>query len=293
MSKKAQSNQQNLPDAPTQNPPAPRRSNPLEPFRHALAQAQSHFRDALPSTVARYLTPERITKITLAALSRNRTLMECTPESVLKSVMEAVSLGLEPSGGALGHAYLVPYRNGQVREAQLIIGYRGFIDLARRSGLMESVEAHCVYERDDFEIEFGREPKLVHRPCMRGDPGPVVAAYVVATMKGGEKHCEFMTRAQIDAVRNRSRASGSGPWMTDYDEMARKTVVRRAAKYWPLSSELVRALDLENSAESGQPLDTGEQWAAEDTTPPKPKQDRLAEQIAASDGLPQWSDNDE
>jgi recombination protein RecT len=240
--------------------------------------------EAIPATIARYLTPERVVKITLMAMNRSPDLLQCTVKSILRSVIESVSLGLEPSGGVLGHAYLVPFNNTKTgeKEAMLIIGYRGMIDLARRSGEIVSVEAHVVHERDFFEIEFGRDPKLVHRPCLTDDPGQVIAGYAVAEFRGGAKHCEFMTRAQIDAIRNRSRAKNSGPWITDYEEMARKTVVRRAAKYWPLSIELTKALDLEDAAEQG--ITSSSYDDGSPPLPSKPQTQRLAEKLEEQAG---------
>jgi len=237
----------------------------LAPFREAMKKAQASFAQALPATVQRYLTPDRLTKITLSAISRAPLLLQCTPGSVLSAVMDAASLGLEPTGGAMGHAYLVPFRgkSGQY-EAQLIVGYRGYIALARRSGEIAGVEAHVVYERDRFELEFGRDPKLVHVPSFAVDRGEIIAAYCVALLRDGAKQVEFMTRAEIDATASRSRARDNGPWRTDFAEMCRKTVVRRAAKYWPLSIEIARAMDLEDGAEHGDAT-TAEYAVFEDT----------------------------
>lgn len=229
---------------------ATRSNNPLDPFRIALTNAKKHFEQALPTTVAKYLTPDRVAKVTLAAISRTPALLQCTPDSVLRAVMQAVELGLEPTGGALGHAYLVPFKNS----ATLIVGYRGYIDLARRSGQIQSVEAHVVYEHDDFLVEYGIEPRLVHKPKLSGERGDIIAAYCIANFVGGGRHCEVMTRADIDAVRARSRSGDHGPWKTDFAEMARKTAVRRAAKYWPLSPELVKAMDLEDRVEYDDPI---------------------------------------
>lgn len=227
--------------------------NKLAPFRDALAKAQGSYAAALPETVKRYLTPERLTKITLSAISRTPLLLQCTPESVLRAVMDAASLGLEPTGGVTGHAYLVPYRNGKTGryEAQLIVGYRGLIALARRSDTIQSIEAHLIYEGDTYEISFGLEPKLEHKPALKGERGKPIAAYCVAVFKDGTKQCEVMTIDEIEQVRSRSRSRDNGPWRTDYTEMCRKTVVRRAAKYWPLSVEMVTAMEMEDAAETG------------------------------------------
>lgn len=248
---------------------ATRPQGPLDAFRGALARAQADFAQALPSTVKKFLTPERLTKITLVALSRSPMLLQCTPQSVLRSVMDAASLGLEPSG-PLGHAYLVPYKNKNgTMEAQLIVGYRGFVALARRSGTVESVSAHVVYSRDIFEMNLA-EGTVMHRPFMAELPpeekffamsveevdeltsrGRMLGVYCVAKFIGGGQHVDFMTVGDVELIRRRSRARDSGPWQTDYTEMAKKTVVRRAAKYWPLSTEMAQALENEERAELG------------------------------------------
>ena len=225
------------------------------PFKQGLEKLKPHLNDALPSTVAKYMTPERLVKITTAGLSRNPSLLRCTPRSVLVGVMEAAGLGLDATGGSLGQAYLVPYRNrkNSTMEAQLIIGYRGLITLARRSGEIVSIDAKLIYEDDEFEIEYGLEPILKHKPNLKAerDTSKIVAGYCVAKFKDGGSHLEVMTKPEIDAIRKRSRASDNGPWNTDYEMMARKTVVRRASKYWPLSTEekMNQAFDIENRAE--------------------------------------------
>lgn len=201
-------------------------------------------RDAVPITAAKFLTAERITKIVTTALDRSPKLLECEPRSILRSVIEIVQLGLEP-GGPLGHAYLVPYG----KQCTAILGYRGLIALARRSGSVESVYSEIIYEGDEYTLEYGSDPKLVHKPKLGGQSGPAIAAYCVAKFVGGGQHIEVMTAAQIDGIRARSKASGSGPWVTDWAEMARKTVVRRASKYWPLATEeaslIAQAIDVD------------------------------------------------
>ena len=230
----------------------------LAPFREALARSQASFAEALPATVRKYLTPERLTKITLAAISRSPQLLECTPESVLRSVMDAAALGLEP-GGPLGQAYLVPFRNKGKPEAQLIIGYRGLITLARRSGEIESVASNVVFARDRFRCDLAtglleHEPFFAELPdgasqmsdddidaaCDRGKP---IAVYCVAKFVGGGQHVDVMTMADCEKIRRQSKAADSGPWANFYLEMCRKSVTKRAAKYWPLSIELADAME--------------------------------------------------
>lgn len=220
-------------------------------------------RDALAGVLPRHMAADRLIRIALQAASRNPRLLECTQTSILLSLVNAAQLGLE-AGGLLGSAYLVPYRNSKQNcyEAQMIPGYRGLIDLARRSGEVLKIEARVVRRGDEFRLDYGADT-ITHVPAIehaQDDPeaeqtynpnDDIIGAYAVATLKGGVRQFEWMTRKEIDAIRRRSRAGDDGPWVTDYSEMARKTVVRRLAKYLPLSPEFSRAMELEDNAESG------------------------------------------
>jgi recombination protein RecT len=209
----------------------------------------------LQEVAASSIDPKRMIRLVAAAASRNPKLLECTPISVVSSLMTSAQLGLEPVG-PLGQAYLVPYWNGQARvnEAQLQIGYRGLIELARRSGAISSLEAHVVYERDAFELVYGLASDIVHKPYLDGDPGQLRAVYAVARFKDGSVQFEVMTRAQVETIKARSQGgkNDKSPWATDYDEMARKTVVKRLCKYLPLSVEMADAIQIDNAAEEGQ-----------------------------------------
>lgn len=225
-----------------------------EKLLEALVPAQEEIRKAIPSTYAFASSPDRYLKIALEAATKNPLLLECAPASIAKALIEAASLGLDPSGGTLGHAYLVPYRakNGAFF-AQLIVGYRGLLELARRSEKFLSVETRIVYECDSFSLEYRPEGAVFsHVPAIQKDRGAIVAVYCVARFRDGAQFFEIMTADEIELIRSRSKAI-RGPWETDYGEMARKTVLRRAAKYWPLTAEFVRALALEDSAEDGVP----------------------------------------
>jgi recombination protein RecT len=199
---------------------------------------------SMNAVATRHLTPEKLTKVALVAIGKSPDLLDCDSHSILQCVMTAAQLGLDCSG-VLGSAYLVPFKG----KATLIIGYRGLIDLARRSGEIDTIEAHVVREKDDFEIAFGLEPKLVHVPNLSADPGAAIIFYAIARLKDGGRQVEVMTRAEVDAIRKRSRASASGPWVTDYDEMGKKTVIRRLTKTLPLTAELASALAAEDEGE--------------------------------------------
>lgn len=217
---------------------------PIQAFHREITGREAQIRERLPSHMASMA--QRFTKIVVTAASKNPAILECTRESVLISVMTAAELGLEP-GGALGEGYLVPYSVKGVKTCQFIPGYRGLISLARRSGQIVSIEAHLVREGDEFDCEFGLEPKLVHKPCMTNAiPGEIKAAYAVAKIVGGGIQYEMMLKSEIDAIRKRSRAGDFGPWVSDYGEMARKTVIRRLFKYLPVSVEMARAMEIDD-----------------------------------------------
>lgn len=208
---------------------------------------------AIKDMIPKHLSSERVAKIAVAALMRNPTLLQCKPETVWFCVAQAATLGLEVN--LLGSAYLVPFRNNKAggMDCQLIVGYQGLIDLARRSGNIESIEARIVYQKDEFELENGLEPVLRHKPCFDTDPGCMRLVYAVAKLKDGGKQIEYMTKKEIDSIRSRSKAKDFGPWVTDYEEMARKTVIRRIAKYLPKSIEFSQALAIDDAGDRGEP----------------------------------------
>lgn len=225
--------------------------------RNALLSFADYFKKRLPSLgglLPKHLTGERVMKIAIGAVSRNPALMQCTPESVWLCVANAASLGLEVN--LLGAAYLVPFRNNKTNKSdcQLIVGYQGLIDLCRRSGNIVSIEARVVREKDEFDLDYGRDRPITHKPFLGdGGAGTMRLVYAVAILKDGGRQTELMTRSDVDAIRKRSRAGfkENSPWMTDYEEMARKTVVRRLVKYLPKSIELSTALAAEDRAEDG------------------------------------------
>jgi recombination protein RecT len=182
--------------------------------------------------VPQHMTAARLMRIAVNCVAKTPDLGKCTPTSLLQSVLVAAELGLEP-GGALGHLYLVPF--GTV--CTTIVGYRGLIELARRSGEISSIRAVVVREKDKFKFSEGIEQHIEHEPFLDGPAGDLKLAYCVIRLKDGGVVVELMTRAQVEAIRARSRSGKSGPWATDYDEMAKKTVARRALKWAPLSSE--------------------------------------------------------
>jgi recombination protein RecT len=222
----------------------------MENLRGLLEKMKASMSAVLP----RHLTPDRLIKVALVAANRTPRLLDCTPQSFAAAMIQAAELGLEPGGG-LGHGYLVPFRNGKTGKWEVVFmpGYRGYIALARRSGEIAGIEAHPVYEKDKFIVRFGLEPRLDHEPNLEvdGKDRKVKSFYAIATMKDGVRQVEFMTLADVEHIRAKSKAKDDGPWKTDYEEMGRKTVVKRLCKYLPLSPELAKAIAIDNAVETG------------------------------------------
>lgn len=201
----------------------------------------------------KHMTADRMMRIALTEVRKVPALGQCNIESFMGAIMQCAQLGLEP-GSALGHAYLLPFGNGKAKDGksncQLIIGYRGMIDLARRSGQIVSLTARTVHENDTFKYEFGLEETMQHIPA-DGDRGKMTHVYAVAKLKGGGVQFDVMSRADVDKVRATSKAGANGPWVTHFEEMAKKTVIRRLFKYLPVSIEIQQAVTLDERAEAG------------------------------------------
>lgn len=227
----------------------------------------------LAAVLPRHVSPDRMLKIALGALRTTPKLMYCTVESLMGAVVQVSQLGLEPNT-PLGHAYLIPFdkkknENGrwvvEKTEVQIVLGYKGLIDLARRSGQIVSIAAHAVHENDHFEYAYGLDEKLEHKPAM-GDRGGIIAFYAVAKLVGGGHAFEVMSDDDVKAIRDSSQGwkqakqfkkTETSPWGAHYAEMGRKTVLRRLFKYLPVSIELANAaaLDELNARGESQALD--------------------------------------
>lgn len=203
-----------------------------------IKNMEGEIKKALPSVI----TPDRFTRIVLSAISVNPQLGSCTPNSFLGAMMTSAQLGLEVNT-PLGQAYVLPYRNKGVLEAQFQLGYKGLIDLAYRSGEVEVIQAHVVYENDDFECEYGLNPNLKHIPA-DSDRGEPVKVYAVFKTKSGGFGFEVMSMDDVKkhaAKYSKSYGSSYSPWKTNFEEMAKKTVLKRVLKYAPLKSDFVKA----------------------------------------------------
>lgn len=172
-------------------------------------------------------------------------LQKCDPATLMSCAMRVMDLGLELNS-ALGHAYIIPY--GQV--AQLQIGYKGILSLAKRSGEVSSVTAREVYSNDVFSFSYGVDDSLIHEPKLK-DRGEIIAVYAIAKFKDGSSQFEVMSIDDVEKVRATSKMKNSTPWTQHYGEMARKTVIRRLFKYLSISVELNEAIGLDEQADRG------------------------------------------
>ena len=206
------------------------------------------YKDQITKALPSVITPERFTRIALTAVSSNPQLAKCTPMSFLGAMMQAAQLGLEPNT-PLGQAYLIPYRNKGTLEAQFQIGYKGLIDMAYRSGEITDISAHEVYENDVFEYEFGLHPQLIHKPALK-NRGQVILYYAVFHTKSGGYGFEVMSVEDINEYKSKFSQSANSkysPWTTNFDAMAKKTVLKRVLKYAPIKTDFVRAVSTDET----------------------------------------------
>lgn len=216
----------------------PKEQAPLATLRNIITgdKMRQQFEMALP----KHLSPERFARVAITALTRTPKLVECTQASLFKCLLDLSALGLEPDGR---RAHLIPYG----KECTLIIDWKGLAELAMRSGLIAKLHADIVCENDEFSFNLGAVE--CHKIDFRKDRGAMYAAYALAETKDGAVFVQVLTKAEIDGVRKRSRASGNGPWVSDYNEMAKKTAFRRLSKWLPLSAEFRDALDKDDASE--------------------------------------------
>jgi recombination protein RecT len=192
------------------------------------------FSAQIEKALPRHMTPDRFVRIAITAMTKVPKLQQCSKASFFNALLNLSQLGLEPDGY---HAHLIPYGT----ECQLIIDYKGLVDLTMRSGKVANIHADVVCENDEFAYNMGMVE--FHRINLRKPRGAVYAVYAIVTFKDGSKKAEVMSRDEVEAIRKRSKAGNNGPWMTDWNEMAKKTVFRRLAKWLPISPEYRDILD--------------------------------------------------
>lgn len=222
---------------------------PLNTMNDMHQLIASH-RKQIESVMSGALTADRLYGLLQSAVSREPKLLQCTPESIVACCMKCSTLGLEPSSvDGLGKAYILPYGNKNMNgrpEATFILGYKGMLDLARRSGELKSITVTAAFDGDSIELMMGQdgEPWLKEMPInldASHDPANLRFVFLCAKFTNGGSHAEYMTKSEIDAVRARSKAANGGPWKTDYVAMAKKTIIRRAFPYLPIDTQAQKA----------------------------------------------------
>jgi len=275
------------PNRPSLNPPtAPQTKEPLT-FQKLLGQYQKQIAVALP----RQMSADRMMRVALTAYNQTPMLRECDPLTIIAAGIQSAQLGLEPGINILGHAYLVPFRNysrakkeagnplirggrdnGYIMEAQLIVGYKGYLELGWRSGRCKKFGANLVHAYDTFSLHYDPEPIMRHEPLFvksQGDllipvtaeqRGPIVGVYGYVQQVGGDPNVDFLTIDSLEEIRDNFSKSGGadannpdgkGIWLDHFPVMARKTGIRAVSKWAPLSPDVQKAVGLDEAAENG------------------------------------------
>lgn len=214
------------------------------------------FKAQVQAALPKQISSDRFMRMALTALTRQPKLAECTQKSVFQCLLDLGSLGIEPDGR---RAHLIPFwdkhQKGYV--CTLIVDYKGIVELVRRSGEVQDIQADVVRENDTFDFRKGKDGYLTHSWKLGQDRGEPIGAYSYVVPYEGKETFDVMDVPQIEAVRKRSKSSDSGPWVTDWAEMAKKTVFRRHSKWLPLSPETREAIEKDDDQ-------------VIDTTPAKP-----------------------
>lgn len=206
-------------------------------MEHMLTLMSEEIKRALPENIK----SERFQRIALTAFNGNPKLQQCDPITFIAAMMQSAQLGLEPNT-PLGQAYLIPYG----KTVQFQIGYKGLLELAQRTGQYKAIYTHAVHEYDDFDVEYGLNANLVHKPYLSGDRGSVIGYYAVYKLINGGEAFSYMTKLEVEShMRKFSKTYSNGPWKTDFDAMAKKTVLKQLLKYAPLSTELQQVTSID------------------------------------------------
>lgn len=273
-----------------------------------LKQGFADWRSTLKAVLPKHIDPDRVIKIAMNVYLNKPELQSCTPLSMIRATLQAAELGLEPSP-LLGEAWFIPFKNTKkvkdgnvfkdvkVDEVQLIPGYVGLVKLAKQTGEVADVYAvavdECESEPEYFQVFEGTERRIHHVRRTAERTGNLFAVYAVVKFKDGTNHFEVLSKSEVDAVRKRSKSADSGPWVTDYVEMAKKTAIKRALKTVPKSPEkpqLAQAIATDNAADIGEAFSTDLAAAIdvdgvsvpEPTPEPKTRTDELASRLGAT-----------
>ena len=226
------------------------KKNILSQNRNTVVSLLEKMKPQMALALPKHLTPDRLARLALTEFSKVPKLSECDPYSFIACIMICGQMGLEP--GPLAHCYLIPFQNNKTGklECTFMLSYKGMIELARRSGQIISLSAHAVYEKDKFSYSFGLNETLEHVPAF-GDRGKFIAVYACAKLQGGGVQFDVLSHHEIEQIRQSSKAKNSIPWLNHFDEMARKSAIRRLFKYLPVSIDIQKAVAFEDKADMG------------------------------------------
>lgn len=220
----------------TNGTPVTKKENKSKTIFDVIQAGAKQFATALP----KHVNSERFVRIAITTIRQNPKLAKCSQESLLGALMVSAQLGLEP--GTLGQCYLIPFENKKAGtvECQFQIGYKGLIELLRRSGQLSDIYSYTVYENDDFNIEYGLSRTLTHKPNF-DERGEIKGFYAVAILKDGAKAFEYMTKEEIVKHEEKYRKGSykNDVWNKNFEEMSQKTVVKKLLKWLPVSVEFL------------------------------------------------------
>lgn len=213
-----------------------KKENKSKTIFDVIQAGAKQFATALP----KHVNSERFVRIAITTIRQNPKLAKCSQDSLLGALMVSAQLGLEP--GTLGQCYLIPFENKKAGtvECQFQIGYKGLIELLRRSGQLSDIYSYTVYENDDFNIEYGLSRTLTHKPNFN-ERGEIKGFYAVAILKDGAKAFEYMTKDEVVKHEEKYRKGSykNDVWNKNFEEMAQKTVVKKLLKWLPVSVEFL------------------------------------------------------
>lgn len=218
--------------------------------RGLLMKMKGEIQNALPS----YLPTEKFIRTALTAINTTPKLAECTQDSLLAAIMNSAQLGLE-FNTPLGEAYLIPYENKKtgITTVNFQIGYRGLLKLAYNTGQFKRITAREVRENEDFDFDYGTG-EISHKPCLTGDSGDVIGYYAIYQTKDGGQDVFYMSKEDAKAYGLEYsvpfKKYNTGPWVDNFDAMAKKSCLIQVLKYAPKaieSQKLVEATKTDNA----------------------------------------------
>jgi len=261
------------------------------PPKQRISKLLQENKREIAAALPKHISIDRMVTIAQTAATSVPALLDCYTPSLFGAMIKCSQLGLEPNN-ALGQAYMIPFKNNKKNrtDVQLIIGYRGMIDLARRSGHVVSMNAQAVREGDEFDWGFGLEERLDHKPGT--DRGEITHFYAYAKLTGGGHQFDVLTKQDVDKVMASTQSRGQyGPWKDHYEQMGRKTMIRRLFNYLPVSIEMAEAAAIDSQGDGGmdQGLDevlTGDYTVVDqaDTTPQLEQKEQETEPVVDDNG---------